>query len=120
MSKYFPCAILAPSNNLSMFIPAVAIGNNPTAVNTEYLPPILSGITNVVYPSSSAICFRAPLSLSVVTYILFLASSSPYLFSNNSLKILKATAGSVVVLILILHLLTSPCFLLILLNHLSN
>ena len=80
-----------------MFIPAVAIGNNPTAVNTEYLPPILSGITNVVYSSSSAICFRAPLSLSVVTYILFLASSSPYLFSNNSLKILKATAGSVVV-----------------------
>ena len=37
------------------------------------------------------------LSLSVVTYILLLASSIPYLFSNISLNILNAIAGSVVV-----------------------
>ena len=54
-----------------MSIPATAIGNSPTAVNTEYLPPTLSGITNVSYPSEFASVFKAPLSLSVVTYILF-------------------------------------------------
>ena len=80
-----------------MSIPATAIGNNPTAVKTEYLPPILSGTTNVSYPSSFANCFNAPFSLSVVTYILFLASSNPYLFSKYSLNILNAIAGSVVV-----------------------
>ena len=82
---------------MSISIPAVAIGNRPTAVNTEYLPPTLSGITNCSYPSLSANVFNAPLSLSVVTYILLLASSIPYLFSNISLNILNAIAGSVVV-----------------------
>lgn len=52
--------IFAPCINLSMSIPATAIGNNPTGVNTEYLPPILSGITNVVYFSSFASVFNAP------------------------------------------------------------
>ena len=82
---------------MSISIPAVAIGNKPTAVSTEYLPPTLSGITNFSYPSLSASVFNAPLSLSVVTYILLLASSIPYLFSNISLNILNAIAGSVVV-----------------------
>ena len=50
-----------------MSIPATAIGNNPTGVNTEYLPPILSGITNVVYFSSFASVFNAPFLASVVT-----------------------------------------------------
>ena len=50
-----------------MSIPAVAIVSNPTAVNTEYLPPTLSGITNLSYPSSSDSVFSAPFSLSVVT-----------------------------------------------------
>ena len=58
---------------------------------------ILSGITNVVYFSSFANVLRAPFLLSVVTYILFLASFIPYLFSIISLKILNAIAGSVVV-----------------------
>ena len=80
-----------------MSIPATAIGSSPTGVSTENLPPILSGITNVSYPSSSDNIFNAPLSLSVVTYILLLASSIPYLFSNISLNILNAIAGSVVV-----------------------
>jgi len=52
---------------LSISIPLHAIGNNPTAVKTEYLPPTLSGITNFSYPSSSAKVFKAPLFLSVVT-----------------------------------------------------
>lgn len=50
-----------------MSIPATAIGSKPTAVKTEYLPPILSGITKVVYFSESASCFKAPFFLSVVT-----------------------------------------------------
>ena len=82
---------------MSILIPATAIGSNPTAVNTEYLPPTLSGITKVSYPSSFARVFKAPFSLSVVTYILLLASSIPYLFSSISLKILNAIAGYVVV-----------------------
>ena len=64
-----------------MFIPAAAIGNNPTAVNTENLPPTSSGITKVSYPSASAKVFKAPFLASVVAYILFLASSFPYFFS---------------------------------------
>ena len=32
---------------LSISSPAAAIGNNPTAVRTEYLPPTSSGMTNV-------------------------------------------------------------------------
>lgn len=80
-----------------MSMPATAIGNNPTGVNTEYLPPILFGITKVSYCSSSASCFSTPFSLSVVTYILFCASPIPYLSSNKFLNILKAIAGSVVV-----------------------
>ena len=80
-----------------MFIPAVAIGNNPTAVSTENLPPTLSGITKVSYFSSFDKVFNAPFFLSVVTYILFLASFTPYFVSNTSLKILNAIAGSVVV-----------------------
>ena len=91
------CASLAPFINLSISIPATAIGNSPTAVSTEYLPPTLSGITNVSYFSFCANVFNAPFFLSVVTYILFLASSSPYFDSINSLNILKAIAGSVVV-----------------------
>ena len=90
-------AIFAPIISLSILIPAVAIGKSPTAVKTEYLPPTLSGITNVSYPSSVAKVFNAPFSLSVVTYILSFAFSIPYLFSNISLNILKAIAGSVVV-----------------------
>ena len=80
-----------------MSIPATAIGNNPTGVNTENLPPTSSGIINVSYPSSSDTCFNAPFLASVVAYILFAASSFPYLFSKNSFKTLKAIAGSVVV-----------------------
>ena len=44
-SKYFSLAICAPTIKSSILIPATAIGKSPTAVNTEYLPPILSGIT---------------------------------------------------------------------------
>ena len=80
-----------------MSIPATAIGNSPTAVNTEYLPPILSGTTNCSYPSFSASVFNAPFCLSVVAYILLRASSIPYLFSSISLNILNAIAGSVVI-----------------------
>ena len=80
-----------------MSIPATAIGNNPTGVSTENLPPTSSGIINVSYPSSSDTCFNAPFLASVVAYILFAASSFPYLFSKNSFKTLKAIAGSVVV-----------------------
>lgn len=67
-SSYFNCAVHAPSINLSISIPATAIGNNPTAVNTEYLPPTLSGITNFSYPSSSANVFNAP-SFFICCYI---------------------------------------------------
>ena len=42
------------------------MGSNPTAVKTEYLPPMLSGTTNCSYPSFSAKVFKAPFSLSVV------------------------------------------------------
>ncbi|MPN22420.1 hypothetical protein SDC9_169803 [bioreactor metagenome] len=80
-----------------MLAPDTAIGNNPTAVSTEYLPPTSSGITKVSYPSVSAKDFSAPFDLSVVAYILSFASSLPYFFSNNSLNILNAIAGSVVV-----------------------
>ena len=80
-----------------MSIPATAIGNKPTGVSTENLPPTSSGIINVSYPSSSDTCFNAPFLASVVAYILFAASSFPYLFSKNSFKTLKAIAGSVVV-----------------------
>ena len=97
MSTYFSCANLAPFINFVISIPATAIGNKPTAVKTEYLPPILSGITKVVYFSVSASCFSASFFLSVVTKILFWASFRPYLFYNISLKILNAIAGSVVV-----------------------
>ena len=93
---YFSSAILAPPISLSISIPVAAIGSNPTGVKTEYLPPTLSGITNVSYSSSSANPFNAPFFLSVVTYILFLASSGPYFVSNTSLNILNAIAGSVV------------------------
>ena len=52
----------------------------------------------IYYTCRNIYCvFNAPLSLSVVTYILLLASSIPYLFSRISLKILNAIAGSVVV-----------------------
>ena len=37
-----------------MSIPAAAIGNNPTGVNTEYLPPILFGMKNSLYPFALA------------------------------------------------------------------
>ena len=40
-------AFAAPFIIASMLIPAVAIGNNPTAVKTEYLPPTSSGTINV-------------------------------------------------------------------------
>ena len=80
-----------------MLIPATEIGNNPTAVNTVNLPPTLSGITNVSYPISFDNPFNAPLSLSVVTNILSLASSAPYFSSIYFLNNLKAIAGSVVV-----------------------
>ncbi|CAC7143418.1 Uncharacterised protein [Staphylococcus aureus] len=40
-------AFAAPIIIASMLIPAVAIGNNPTAVKTEYLPPTSSGTINV-------------------------------------------------------------------------
>ena len=52
---------------------------------------------NVSYPSSSANFLSAPFDESVVAYILLLASSFPYFFSKNSLNILNAIAGSVVV-----------------------
>ena len=80
-----------------MLIPAAAIGNNPTAVKTENLPPTLSGTTNVSYPSSVASYLSAPLLASVAAYILFLAPSIPYFSSKCFLKTLKAIAGSVVV-----------------------
>ena len=80
-----------------MFNPLAAIGSKPTAVRTENLPPTSSGITKLSYPSASANCFNAPFFLSVVTYILFLASLIPYFPSRISLKILKAIAGYVVV-----------------------
>ena len=81
----------------SISSPAAAIGSRPTADITENLPPISSGITKVSYPCSSASCLRAPLFASVVAYILLAASSFPYFFSNMSLNILNAIAGSVVV-----------------------
>ena len=80
-----------------MSSPAAAIGSRPTADITENLPPISSGITKVSYPCSSANCLSAPFLASVVAYILFAASSFPYFFSNKSLNILNAIAGSVVV-----------------------
>ena len=97
LSLYLSCANLAPFISSSISIPATAIGKSPTGVRTEYLPPILSGITNVSYFSFVASFFKAPSFLSVVTYILFLASSKPYFDSINSLNILNAIAGSVVV-----------------------
>ncbi len=80
-----------------MFNPETAIGNNPTAVNTENLPPTSSGIINVSYPSLSASVLSAPLALSVVANILSLAPSLPYLSSNILLNVLNAIAVSVVV-----------------------
>ena len=59
-------ASAAPCINSSMLIPAAAIGNNPTGVKTENLPPTLSGTTNVSYFSVSANVFNAPFALSVV------------------------------------------------------
>ena len=81
----------------SISSPAAAIGSKPTGDITENLPPMSSGITKVSYPCSFANCLRAPLLASVVAYILLAASSFPYFFSNISLKILNAIAGSVVV-----------------------
>ena len=91
------CASSAPLRRQSMFIPATAIGSKPTAVRTEYLPPISSGTINVSYPSFSDKFFNAPLLLSVVANTLDLALSFPYLLSSKSLRTLKAIAGSVVV-----------------------
>lgn len=34
--------------SFSISYPATAIGKSPTGVNTEYLPPTSSGITNVL------------------------------------------------------------------------
>ena len=90
-------ASFAPAINSSILIPAAAIGKSPTAVNTENLPPTLSGTTKVSYPSAVASVFNAPFSLSVVAYILFAASSFPYFSSSIFLKTLNAIAGSVVV-----------------------
>ena len=81
----------------SISIPHAAIGNNPTGVRTENRPPTSSGITKVLYPSSSANVLNAPFLASVVAYILLLASSFPYFFSRKSLNTLNAIAGSVVV-----------------------
>ena len=36
-----------------MSIPITANGNNPTELNTEYLPPTFAGISNNSYPSLS-------------------------------------------------------------------
>ena len=48
-------------------------------------------------PYARAAGVNAPFLASVVAYILFAASSFPYFFSNKSLNILNAIAGSVVV-----------------------
>ena len=80
---------LAPANILSISIPLTAIGKSPTGVNTEYLPPTLFGITKVWYSSLSAKFFNAPFFLSVVTYILFLASVQKAANGSNQLSIDK-------------------------------
>ena len=95
--SYLGARAVIESLHSSMLIPLTAIGKSPTGVKTENLPPTSSGITNVSYFSALDNVFKAPFLLSVVTYILFLASSIPYLPSIISLKILKAIAGSVVV-----------------------
>ena len=46
--------------------PETAIGNRPTAVNTEKRPPISSGTTNVSQPLASASTLTAPFWRSVV------------------------------------------------------
>ena len=46
---------LAPSINLSISIPATLIGRSPTEVSTEYLPPILSGIVNFLFPITTSV-----------------------------------------------------------------
>ena len=81
----------------SVSIPATAIGNKPTGVITEKRPPISSGITNVSYPSLSAIVFNVPLALSVVATIRLAASSLPYFSSINCFSKRNAKAVSVVV-----------------------
>ncbi len=78
-------------------IPATAMGSKPTGVSTEYLPPTLSGITNVLYPSCIANVRKAPLEASVMATILFLDSTFPTCSSSLFFKILKDNAGSVVV-----------------------
>ncbi len=90
-------ASLAPSITRSISIPQTAIGNIPIEVKMPYLPPILSGIVNVSYPSISAKDLKSPLSLFVVIYILSLAFSLPYLSSINAFNKLKAIVGSKVV-----------------------
>ena len=81
----------------SISIPATAIGNKPTGVITEKRPPISSGMTNVSYPSLSAIAFKVPLALSVVATIRLQASSFPYFSSINCFKKRNAKEVSVVV-----------------------
>ena len=49
-----------------MSAPLHAIGNKPTAVNTEYLPPTSSGTINVSYPSIVDKVRNAPFLASVV------------------------------------------------------
>ena len=73
-------ALAAPIIIDSILIPAVAIGNKPTAVKTEYLPPTSSGTTKVSYPSLSANCFKAPFDLSVVAKIRFSLHLSIFIF----------------------------------------
>ena len=80
-----------------ILIPAAAIGNNPTGVKTEYLPPTSLGTTKVSYPFVSANFLKAPLLLSVVAKILCLASSLPTFCSSSVFRCLKVNAGSVVV-----------------------
>ena len=58
-----------------MLIPATAIGNKPTAVKTENLPPTSSGTTKVSYPSCVARLRNAPFLASVVANILSAAFS---------------------------------------------
>ncbi len=72
------------------------MGRSPTGVITEYLPPISSGTTNVLYFFKSDMLFKAPLNWSVTTNIR-LFDSAPYFSSIKFLKILNDSAVSIVV-----------------------
>ena len=74
---------------MSISIPAVAIGSNPTAVKTEYLPPILSGTT-----TEPAIAFRIFREILENKYGIEEARSRIYVTTDKERGALKTLADN--------------------------